>query len=230
MFLSTFVQNLVDAFTQAVLNLWTGVINIVPELIVAVIFFAIGWILAELVARLVESLFKSLKVDSLLKSAGFEDVIKRAGHNLNSGLFVGVIVKWFIVLAFLIASFNALNLREVSGFLGEVVHYLPQVIVAIIILMATVIVASVMQKIVMASSRASNIKSSELLGSITKWAIWIFGLLTALFNLGIAPGLIQTIITAVFAGAALAFGLAFGLGGKDAAQKLIDKAAHNLMD
>jgi len=230
MFLSTFVQNLVDAFSLAVQNLWAGVVNIVPELIVAVIFFAIGWILAELVMRLVESLFKSLKIDSLLKSAGFEDVVKRSGHNLNSGMFVGVIVKWFIILSFLIASFNALNLPEVSGFLSQVVTYIPQVIVAVIILMATVIVANLMQKVVVASSRASNITSAELLGSITKWAIWIFGLLTALFNLGIAPGLIQTVITAVFAAGAIAFGLAFGLGGKEAAQRIIDKTTHKLMN
>ena len=63
---------------------------------------------------------------------------------------------------------------------------------------------------------------AELLGRVTKWAIWIFAILTALFNLGIAPW-IQTIIVAIFAGAALAAGLAFGLGGKDAAAKIIDK-------
>ena len=96
--------------------------------------------------------------------------------------------------------------------------------------MVAVVVASAMQKLVIASSRAAHIKSAELLGRITKWSIWIFALLTALYNLGVAPGLIQTVVMAVFAGAALAIGLAFGLGGKEVAQKLLEKTAHNLLE
>lgn len=230
MVFSQFVQNLFDAFTQALLVLWQGSISLIPKLIVAIVFFAIGWVLAALLERLVESVFRNLKVDAALKSAGIEEVVKRAGHNLNSGLFVGVIVKWFVILAFLIASFNALNLTQVSGFLTNVVNYIPQVIVAVLILMAAVIVASALQKLVMASARAAHVKSAELLGRVTKWSIWIFAILTALITLGIAPALIQMIVTAIFAGLALAVGLAFGLGGKEVAQNLVEKTAKSLMD
>jgi small-conductance mechanosensitive channel len=128
------------------------------------------------------------------------------------------------------ASFDVLKLNQVNGFLRDVVNYLPTVIVAILILMVAVVVANAMQKLVVASARAANIKSAELLGRITKWAIWIFAILTALFNLGIAPALIQTVVMAVFAGLALAIGLAFGLGGKDAAQKMIEKTTHKLLE
>jgi small-conductance mechanosensitive channel len=163
-----------------------------------------------------------------LKSAGLEDVVKRAGHNLNSGLFVGALVKWFVIVVFLMAAFDTLGLTQVTSFLRDVVNYLPQVIIAVLILMVAVVVANVMQKLVVASSRAAHIQSAELLGRITKWAIWIFALLTALFNLGVAPALIQTVITAVFAGGALAIGLAFGLGGKEVAQKMLEKTMRNL--
>ena len=156
--------------------------------------------------------------------------MKRAGHSLNSGLFLGALVKWFIIIVFLMASFDVLGLAQVNSFLRDVVGYLPQVIVAVLILMVAVVVASAMQKIVIASSRAAQIKSAELLGRITKWAIWIFALLTALYNLGIAPALIQTVVMAVFAGGALAVGLAFGLGGKEVAQKLIEKTAHTILE
>lgn len=221
-----FFQNWGDALTSSLLSVWYGVVTFVPTLILALIVFAIGWILAVLIEKLVESVFKSLKVDAALKSAGFEDVVKRAGHSLNSGLFVGALVKWFVIVVFLMAAFDTLGLGQVTGFLREVVNYLPQVIIAVLILMVAVVVASAMQRIVVASSRAANIKSAELLGRITKWAIWIFALLTALFNLGVAPALIQTVITAVFAGGALAIGLAFGLGGKEVAQRLIEQTFH----
>jgi small-conductance mechanosensitive channel len=226
----TLIENWGEVFTRSLQDLWYGVASFVPNLILALVIFAIGWVLALLIEKLVESLFKALKVDAALKSAGMEDVVKRAGHNLNSGLFVGAFVKWFIIIVFLMASFDVLKLNQVNGFLRDVVNYLPTVIVAILILMVAVVVANAMQKLVVASSRAANIKSAELLGRITKWAIWIFAILTALFNLGIAPALIQTVVMAVFAGLALAIGLAFGLGGKDAAQKMIEKTTHKLLE
>ena len=225
-----FIQSLFDAFTMAFLSIGQGTIAVIPKIIVALIFFGIGWILAVLVEKLVESIFKALKIDSLLKSAGFEDVVKRAGHNLNSGLFVGALVKWFVILVFLIASFNALDLLQVSSFLTSVVSYLPQVIVAVLILMAAVIVGNAMSRVVVASSKAAGIQSAELLGRVTKWSVWIFALLTALFNLGIAPNIILNVVTDLFAGLALALGLSFGLGGKDSAQKIIEKTLHNITD
>jgi hypothetical protein len=223
-------QNWGDALTTSLLNVWYGVVSFVPMLILALVIFAIGWILAMLVEKLVEGIFKAIKVDAALRSAGMEDVVKRAGYSLNSGLFVGVLVKWFVIVVFLMASFEILGLNQVNDFLRQVVNYLPQVIVAVLVLMVAAIVANAMQKVVVASSRAGHVHSAELLGRITKWAIWIFALITALVTLGIAPNLIQMVVTAVFAGGALAFGLAFGLGGRDTAQKIIEKTSHNLFD
>lgn len=222
----TFIQTWGDVFTQSLQSVWYGVAGFVPSLVVALIIFAIGWVLAALVEKLVESIFKALKVDSALRSAGMEEVVKRAGHTLNSGWFVGMLCKWFVIVVFLMASFDVLGLSQVNEFLRQVVSYLPQVIVAVLVLFIAAVVANAMQKLVVASARAGHLHVAELAGRTTKWAIWIFAILTALYTLGVAPGIIQTLITAVFAGGALAFGLAFGLGGKEAAQKVIDRTAH----
>lgn len=225
-----FIENWGDVFTRSLQGVWYGVVGFVPNLVIALIIFAIGWVLAALIEKLVESIFKALKVDAALKSAGFEDVVKRAGHNLNSGLFVGVLVKWFVIVVFLMASFDVLGLTQVNDFLRQVVNYLPQVIVAVLILMVAVVIANAMQRLVVASSRAAHVRSAELLGKVTKWAIWVFAILTALITLGIAPALIQMILTAVFAGAALAIGLAFGLGGKEVAQRWIERTSQHLSE
>jgi hypothetical protein len=225
-----YIENWGDAVTSAILNVGTGVLNFIPKLFIALVIFAIGWVLAVLIERLVESVFKAIKVDSLLKSAGLEDVVKRAGYTLNSGLFVGALVKWYVIVVFLIASFDLLDLGQVNNFLQQVLNYLPQVIVAVLILMVAVIVGNAMHRIVVASARAGHVRSAELLGRVTKWSIWIFALLAALYNLGVAPALIQTVVMAVFAGAALALGLAFGLGGKEVAQKLIERTASNVLE
>ncbi|MES2216221.1 MAG: hypothetical protein V4481_02910 [Patescibacteria group bacterium] len=225
-----FIENWGDVFTRSLQGVWYGVASFVPNLIIALIIFAIGWVLASLIERLVESLFKALKIDAALRSAGLEEVIKRAGHSLNSGWFVGMLVKWFVIVVFLLASFDVLGLNQVNSFLAEVVSYIPQVIVAVIILMVAVVVGNAMHRLVVASSKAAHVRSAELLGRITKWSIWIFALLAALYNLGVAPALIQTVVMAVFAGGALAIGLAFGLGGKEVAQKLIERTSTHIFE
>ena len=226
-----FVENWGEVFTQSLQGIWFGIASFVPTLVIAVIIFAIGWVLAALIEKLVEGLFKTFKVDAALKSAGFEDVVERSGYKLNSGRFVGALVKWFVIVVFLIASFDILGLSQVNSFLNDVVlSYLPQVIVAVLVLMVAVMIADAVQKIVIASARAAHVKSASLLGALAKWAIWIFAILTALFHLGIAPGLIQTLFMGIVVAAAVAVGLAFGLGGKDVASRMLEKAIHAVSD
>lgn len=222
------IQSWGDVFTMSLQNVWAGVASFVPVLVIAIIIFAIGWVLAALVEKLVESLFKSIKVDNALKGAGMEDVVKRAGHNLNSGAFVGALVKWFIIVVFLMASLNMLGLDQVNVFLGQVVGYIPNIVVAVLILMVAAVVASALQKVVVASALAAHSTHSELLGRVTKWAVWIFAVVAALDKLVIVPGLMQIILTPLVAGLALALALAFGLGGKDVAAKMIEKTASNI--
>ncbi len=226
-----FVQTWGEMFSRSLQGIWFGIASFVPSLVIAIIIFVIGWVLASLVEKLVETIFKSLKVDSALRAAGVEEIVRRAGYNLNSGRFVGTLVRWFVIVVFLVASLEAIGLTQVNSFLQTVVlGYLPQVIVSVLILMVAVIVGGVMQKVVVASARASHIASANFLGSLTKWAIWIFALIAALVQLGIAAVFLQTLFTAVVGALALALGLAFGLGGKDAAAELISKARHEVSD
>lgn len=226
-----FVENWGEVFTQSLQGIWFGIASFVPTLIVAIIIFAIGWILASLVEKLIEGLFKTFKVDAALKSAGLEEVVERSGHKLNSGRFLGSLVKWFVIVVFLIASFDVLGLNQVNLFLKDVVlSYLPQVIVAVLVLMVSVVIADTVRRIVIASARAAHVRSAVLLGSIAKWSIWIFAILTALFHLGIAPALIQTLFMGVVVAFALAAGLAFGLGGKEVAGRMLEKTIHTVSD
>jgi large-conductance mechanosensitive channel len=132
----SFFYDVQTALGDSIIATWQGVINFIPSLIGAVIIFAIGWLVAVLIEKIIESLFKSIKVDSLLRSAGFEEVMKRTGHPLNSGKFVGSLVKWFVIVVFLVASLDILHLTQVNQFLqGVVLGYLPQVIIAVFVLL-----------------------------------------------------------------------------------------------
>jgi len=191
---------------------------------VAFIIFVIGWVAGSVFGRVVAQVIKSLKVDNALRTAGFDEVLSRAGFELDAGRFLGGLVKWFVIIVFLVASLDVLGLNQVNVFLQEVVLlYLPRVIVAVLILLVAVVIAAAMQRVVVGASRAAGIRSANFLGSVTKWSIWIFAVLMALFQLGIAAPFVQTLFTGVVVALSIAFGLSFGLGGQSAAADFLSK-------
>jgi small-conductance mechanosensitive channel len=205
-------------------DLWFGVSGFVPQLVIAIVIFVIGWAIGSLLGRVVSHIIGALKVDNLLKSARVDDVLRRGGFVLDSGRFVGGLVEWFVIVVFLVASLEVLGLTQVNAFLQQVVLlYLPRVIVAVLILLVAVVVASAMQRLVVGTARAADIRSANFLGSVTKWSIWIFAVLMALFQLGIAAPFVQTLFTGVVVALSIAFGLAFGLGGQEAAAGFLSK-------
>lgn len=204
-------------------RLWGGVIEFLPKLIIALIIFIIGWIVASLLAKAVAEIIKAIKLDVALKSAGLDDVMQRAGMPLDSGKFLGGLVKWFIIVVFLVAALDIVGLTQVNLFLGGVVlEYLPKVFVAALVLLVGVVLADAVKKIVTGSAKATHIRTATSLGTLAKWAILIFAALVALTQLGIAGLYLQTLFTGVVVALALAFGLAFGLGGQQVAARYLE--------
>lgn len=213
-----------DSLIQSFQALWPAILSVGIRVIIALLILVIGWLIGVFVAQLIEKLFKSIGVDGALRKAGIEDALRRGGVSLNSGYFVGALVKWFIIVVFLISALQVLGLVQVTYFLEQIIiAYLPQVIIAVLILLVAVVVGDIMQKVVTASAGAAKLKSGHLLGAITKWIIWIFAILTVLVQLGIGADLIRILFTGIVVAAAIAFGLAFGLGGQTHASQLIEK-------
>ncbi len=213
-----------SVLSQSFANLWLGFVSFVPALLIAIIIFIIGWVVGASLSKVVEQLFKLVKVDKALKAAGVEDLTNKSGFSLNSGKFVGELIRWFVVIAFLVASFEILGLTQVNDFLkGVVLGYLPNVIASVLILMVAAVLGEAIRKGVIAGIQAAGVSSANFLGSIAKWAIWIVALFAALSQLGIAPAVLQTLFTGIVIALSLALGLSFGLGGQEAASRYIEK-------
>ncbi|MFQ5541097.1 MAG: hypothetical protein ACE5F4_02535 [Candidatus Paceibacteria bacterium] len=218
------IETWADVLTRSFQDLWLGVIAFIPNVVVALIIFVLGWLIGAALGRVVSQIVRSLKVDSALKSTGLNDAVERAGFQLNSGAFLGALVKWFFIIVFLVAALDVLRLNQVNVFLQTVVlGYLPQVIVAVLILLVAAVLAEVAAKTVRGAAKAAHVRGSGFAGSVAKWAIWIFAILAALDQLQVASAFVQTLFTGVIVALSLAFGLAFGLGGQDAAARAIEK-------
>ena len=224
------VQTWGDVLVASFQALWGGVVAFVPKLIVALVVFIIGWVIAVALGKVVMQIIRSLKVDMALKSLGLEEAVSKSGMRLDSGAFVGGLVRWFFILVFLLAAVDVLGLTQVTEFLRSVVlAYIPQVIVASLILVAAALLADVVYNVVSGAARAAGLPSAGFLGGISKWAIWVFAILAALYQLGIAGPFVQTLFTAFVAMVAIAGGLAFGLGGKDAAARYLERLRSDIL-
>jgi hypothetical protein len=206
---------------QSLQSIWFGIISYLPAIIFALIIFVIGWILAHLVGKSIKHLIDMTRVDSAITKTGIDETFNRAGYKYSTGSIVGGLVKWFLIIVFLVAVFDILGLTELNAFLQQIVLvFLPNVIIAAVVILLASVVARVAGRVVAGSAKAAGLHSANLAGSVAKWAIWVFAILVALSQLGIASALIQTIFTAFVAMMALAGGLAFGLGGKEHASRV----------
>lgn len=204
-------------------GLWFGLGSILPRIVAAFIIFVVGWIIAALIGKLVYRIVLALKVDNALRGTEVERVINRGGLTLNIARLLGGLVEWFIIIASFVAAFDVLGLVAVNQFLLSVLAYVPNIIVAVVILVVAAVAGEFLQKVVRSSAAAAGMKASTLAGSVTKWAVWIFALLSALLQLQIATPFLETLFTGVIVALALAFGLAFGLGGQQAASEVVSK-------
>ena len=222
------VENWLNVLRASIQELWITVANFLPSLIGALVVFIIGLIVAAVLDKVVERVIYYVRLDVLLRKLGVEGVAERAHIKLNSGHFIGKVVYWFFVLAFLLAASDILGFFTLSAFLRDVLNYVPQVLVAMLILLAALMLANFLRGLVRASVMSANLHGAKGLGTLTWWVVVIFGLLTALVQLGVAVSIINTLITGLIAMLSLAGGLAFGLGGKEMASKWLGKLENEI--
>jgi hypothetical protein len=185
--------------------------------------FVVGWIIGVVLYRLIVEVVKVLRINDVMRSAGLTEIAKDIGFKLDTGKFLGTLVMWFVILGFFGASLEILGLTTVTVVLEQVVLlYLPHVIVSALILIFAAVVAEVVKKLVAGSARAAGSRHGNFAGTVAQWAIWIFAFMTVMNQLGIGTEFINALFTGFVIALSLAFGLAFGLGGRDAAARTIE--------
>lgn len=218
----------IDILGSALVESSMTLIAFLPQVIIAVIIFVAGWVFGAVLGRAVYHVIHALRIDNALHKAGLDTLSERAGVRISLAGFFSGIVKWLVIVAFTIASSEVLGLTQVTQLLRDILLYIPQVIIAAIILTIAVLVGDFVARLIEHSVRATGIEGHALVARLAKWSIVLIGgLLPALTQLHIATGLVEVLFTGIVFAMSLALGLAFGLGGRDAAAKAIEKMKGN---
>jgi hypothetical protein len=208
-----------DSFFLAASAALNNLLAAIPAIIGALLILAIGWILSNFLARLVSGLLSRAGADRLFAEHGGEVYGSRA-EAFKPSVVGGELVKWLIRIVFLVAAANVLNLPQVSELLNQVLLWIPNLIVAAIILLVAPLIARFVRGVIEVGAGRMGFTNAPLLGRIAEAAIVVFAVIVAINQIGIAADLVDTLFIGIVAALALAFGLAFGLGGRDVAAEL----------
>jgi hypothetical protein len=211
--------------SDAVVDSLKSVLGYIPELIGAIVIILLGVLVGWAVKTVVVRALRFIKVKPYTDAIGLNKVFKTKEDLVE---LLGDLAKWVIIIVFLIPALNILGLADVNDLVKSVVAYLPQVIVAVVILMVGAVLADLAARAIEATAQTIGAKTAAFAADITRWAVIVFAILVSLDQLGIASGIINTLITGLVALIALAGGLAFGLGGQDAAKDVIERLKKNL--
>lgn len=220
------VATITDWGTAVLTSLSTAlalVFAFIPKLLGFLVILLIGWLIASALSRAVTFLLRKVGFDRVATRIGLSGLEQRMGLRMDAAGVLGKVVYWFVFLVFLVPAVDALGLTSVSNILNSIIAYIPNVFVAILVLFLGTLAATFVADIVRGAMSRSSIGNPNLYANIARYAIMGFVALVALEQLQIAPSLLNILFTAIVGAAALAFGLSFGLGGRETAQRLLNR-------
>lgn len=196
----------------------------VPKFVLGLIILLVGIIIASILKQVVLELFKALKIEAFLKKYG----VPEAKDEFSWSGILSEIVRWFVIIVFLLPTADIWGLPRVDVVLNQVLLYLPNVFVSVIIILVGFVVARLVHDVILASTKGLSTETARTVASISRWAISIFVILAALSQLGVASDLIRILFTGFVAMFAIAGGIAFGLGGQTSAKDIVEGIRHKL--
>ena len=217
------VRNMGETIRASLAGAINTFVSALPRLLGCVAVLIIGWVLSSLLARGVAALLHAIKFNELARRSGFADFVRNMGVRQDASWFIAGIAKWFVRLITLVVAFDLLGLPAVSGVLQQLLLWLPNLLVALVVLVIGGLAAKALARLVRGTTAEAGFSNPDVLAAVTKVAVWAFTIVVAVNQVGIATELINTLLIGVVGALALASGLAFGLGGRDRAAEILDR-------
>ena len=206
-------------------------LSAIPKILGFAIILIVGWFVASLIERGLAALLRRVRFNELAERSGFAGFVEKMNVGTDAAGMIGLVVKWFVRLIALVVAFDALGLPAVSNVLREFLMWMPNLVVALVVLVIGGLAARALSNLVRGAASKGGIGNADMLARIASIAVWVFAIVVAVNQIGIATALVNTLFMAFVGALALGAGLAFGLGGKDTAAQIVrnwyDKGQEN---
>ncbi|MES2536516.1 MAG: small-conductance mechanosensitive ion channel [Pseudomonadota bacterium] len=195
----------------------------IPRVLGFIIILVVGWFIATLIAKAIQALLRAVNFNGLADRAGLTDFVKRMGVKTDASEFLANIAKWFIRLIVMVVAFDALGLPAVSSILSQFLLWIPNLVVALVVLVLGGLAAKAVDGLVRGATAEAGFTNPNMIARIATTAVWIFTIVIAVNQIGIAVALVNTLFMGFIGALALALGLAFGIGGRETAAKIVNR-------
>jgi hypothetical protein len=193
----------------------------VPKVLGFLIIVLAGWLIASLVERAVAAVLRTIHFNDLSERSGLADFVRKMGTDTDASGVIGVVAKWFIRLIALVVAFDALGLPAVSDVLRQMLLWLPNAVVALVVLVIGGLAARALSNLVRGAAAEGGLGNPDVLARAASTLVWAFAIVVAVNQIGIATELVNTLFMGFVGALALAAGLSFGLGGRDTAAEIV---------
>jgi hypothetical protein len=215
-----------ESFGEALRSSLVGALNIllaaIPRLLGFALILIVGWLLSSLLARGVATLLRAIRFEDLARRSGFAGFVHNMGVRTDASGVIATVAKWFVRLITLVVAFDMLGLPAVSGVLQQLLLWLPNLIVGLVVLVIGGLAANAVSRLVRGATAEAGFTNPDVLATVARVAVWTFAVIVALDQLGIATTVVNTLLIGVVGALSLASGLAFGLGGRYRAAQIIE--------
>ena len=217
------MQQQLDVFVASLTSFWTQLASFIPQLLAALVLLFVGWILANLARTGVIKLLDLLRFDSLADKTGIEAFLRQGHVDISLGRLIANLVYWVIIFIVIVTVANSLGLHLVAELFNKIVLYIPNVIVAILVLVFGILIARIINRLVFAYLNNIGVQGSLTISTLSEYAVIIFVVFVALEQLEIGTTLLTAAFQIGFGAIGLALALAFGLGGREWAAGVIKR-------
>lgn len=212
-----------DIFLNSLASFWQRFADFIPQLLAALVLLFIGWIVAKIIRSAMKHLLKLVHFDRLAEKSGIEAFLKQGELDITLAGLLSELIYWLVMLVVIVMVSNSLGLHSVAELFNKIVLYIPNIIVAMLVLVFGSLLARFLNRLIFAYLTNIGVQSALTISTITEYAVLVFVFFVALEQLQIGTHLLTAAFQISFGAVGLAFAIAFGLGGKEWAAGVIEK-------
>lgn len=213
----------IESFLISLEDFWIQVKSQSPKVFAAVLLLLLGWIFARLVEKLFINIFRIVKLEDLAEKAGIENFLYRGGVKFTTSTLIAKLIYWFIMFTFTLALLNSLGMNTANDLLNQILLYIPNVIIAFVVLLFGTLFANFVQSASTAYLNNIGLGGAEGMSLVIKYAILIFVVSMSLEQLHIGGQILVSAFQIAFGAFCFGVALAFGLGGREWAAKILER-------
>jgi hypothetical protein len=221
------MNDAVTIMIESLQSFWLQLIVYLPRLIAALLLLIAGWIVAKILRRAAVKFLRMVRLDVAAEKAGIEDFLLQGGVRYTAVTLIAGLVYWFVLFAVILAALNSLGLQSAAELFNRIVLYLPNVLVATLVLLFGSLLGRFVQTVLFTYLNNIGVEGASFISHVAQWAIIIFVVSIALEQLSIGGVILVSAFQILFGAVCLALALAFGFGGRRWAAHILDKLWKN---